>query len=419
MKIISIILVMFVISCSKKTEDKVDLKSFIEQGKKIQLFKTNQAYKKNIKQIDKVITSNNKKINYWNQSNYSLSNYIPSTQVEIYQKKHLIINGEFDELISLSNKIITINKHSKLQIFDKNLKKILSKKIYNKKIYKNFNLDFKLIGKGNKIYVADNLGNIHCYNVENLDLVWKQKLSVPFMSNIKIYKNDLFIINSNSKIFSLNISSGKINWSFETVSNDIKSKGSYQISIYDNKLYFTNDVGEIYCVDLSKNNIIWSLTFEPINYSQKPITFKSSPIIINRDNLFVSTNFGFLYAINPKSGLVKWSLPTENTNNFLVNNNLIFLANQDRFVIINLLNGKIIYNQQIPSIKSKSKLQFENLLLGKKNIIIFSKDGQIILVNKRNLGKVKVYKKYIDFKNFIVISNNLYLITSKSLVRFR
>lgn len=419
MKIISIILVMFVISCSKKTEDKVDLKSFIEQGKKIQLFKTNQAYKKNIKQIDKVITSNNKKINYWNQSNYSLSNYIPSTQVEIYQKKHLIINGEFDELISLSNKIITINKHSKLQIFDKNLKKILSKKIYNKKIYKNFNLDFKLIGKGNKIYVADNLGNIHCYNVENLDLVWKQKLSVPFMSNIKIYKNDLFIINSNSKIFSLNISSGKINWSFETVSKDIKSKGSYQISIYDNKLYFTNDVGEIYCVDLSKNNIIWSLTFEPINYSQKPITFKSSPIIINRDNLFVSTNFGFLYAINPKSGLVKWSLPIENTNNFLVDKNLIFLANQDRFVIINLLNGKIIYNQQIPSIKSKSKLQFENLLLGKKNIIIFSKDGQIILVNKRNLGKVKVYKKYIDFKNFIVISNNLYLITSKSLVRFR
>lgn len=419
MKIISIILVMFVISCSKKTEDKVDLKSFIEQGKKIQLFKTNQAYKKNIKQIDKVITSNNKKINYWNQSNYSLSNYIPSTQVEIYQKKHLIINGEFDELISLSNKIITINKHSKLQIFDKNLKKILSKKIYNKKIYKNFNLDFKLIGKGNKIYVADNLGNIHCYNVENLDLVWKQKLSVPFMSNIKIYKNDLFIINSNSKIFSLNISSGKINWSFETVSKDIKSKGSYQISIYDNKLYFTNDVGEIYCVDLSKNNIIWSLTFEPINYSQKPITFKSSPIIINKDNLFVSTNFGFLYAINPKSGLVKWSLPIENTNNFLVDKNLIFLANQDRFVIINLLNGKIIYNQQIPSIKSKSKLQFENLLLGKKNIIIFSKDGQIILVNKRNLGKIKVYKKYIDFKNFIVISNNLYLITSKSLVRFR
>ena len=419
MKIISIILVMFVISCSNKKEDKVDLKSFIEQGKKIQLFKTNQAYKKNIKQIDKVITSNNKKINYWNQSNYSLSNYIPSTQVEIYQKKHQTINGKFDELISLSNKIITINKDSKLQIFDKNLKKILSKQIYKKKIYKNFNLDFKLIGKGNKIYIADNLGNIHCYNVENLDLIWKQKLSVPFMSNIKIYKNDLFIINSNSKIFSLNISSGKINWSFETVSKDIKSKGSYQISIYDNKLYFTNDVGEIYCVDLSKNNIIWSLTFEPINYSQKPITFKSSPIIINRDNLFVSTNYGFLYAINPKSGLVKWSLPIENTNNFLVDKNLIFLANQDRFVIINLLNGKIIYNQNIPSFKSKIKHQFENLLLGKKNIILFSKDGQIILINKMNLGKVKVYKKYIDFKNFIVISNNLYLITSKSLVRFR
>ena len=39
---------MFVVSCSNKLEDKVDLKSFIEQGKKIELFKTNQAYKKNI-----------------------------------------------------------------------------------------------------------------------------------------------------------------------------------------------------------------------------------------------------------------------------------------------------------------------------------------------------------------------------------
>ena len=39
---------------------------------------------------------------------------------------------------------------------------------------------------------------------------------------LKIHKNNVFIINSNSKIFSINTNTGKLNWSFETISKKLK-----------------------------------------------------------------------------------------------------------------------------------------------------------------------------------------------------
>ena len=100
--------------------------------------------------------------------------------------------------------------------------------------------------------IADNLGNIHALNIANLDIIWKKNFGVPFKSNLKVHNNNLYLINSNSKIYSINTDNGKLNWSFETASRDLKDNKSYQIAIINDDLVFTNDNAEIYCLDLKK-----------------------------------------------------------------------------------------------------------------------------------------------------------------------
>ena len=90
------------------------------------------------------------------------------------------------------------------------------------------------------------------FNIDNLDILWKKNFGVPFKSNLKVYNNNLYLINSNSKIYSINTDNGNLNWSFETASRDLKDNKSYQIAIINDELVFTNDNAEIYCLDLKK-----------------------------------------------------------------------------------------------------------------------------------------------------------------------
>ena len=184
--------------------------------------------------------------------------------------------------------------------------------------------------------VADNLGNIHALNIVNLDIIWKKNFGVPFKSNLKVHNNNLYLINSNSKIYSINTDNGKLNWSFETASRDLKDNKSYQIAIINDDLVFTNDNAEIYCLDLKKNNIKWSLIFQTSNFENKPLLFKSSPISIDKNGyLFVSTNYGYTYAINIKTGLIKWSQPIYSTNRFIITKRYLVNLWKNRIFIIN------------------------------------------------------------------------------------
>ncbi|MEL0177393.1 MAG: hypothetical protein VW810_03750, partial [Pelagibacteraceae bacterium] len=165
----------------------------------------------------------NKHYNFssWNSINYNSNNLIYPSKINI-DKKIKSKNDNYLKILSYKNYIIAIKKNSEIYLFDQDFKKIHSRKLYKRKVYKNYEINFELSVLDNKIFISDNLGNVHCININNFNVVWIKKLGAPFVSNIKAYKNNIYLINSNSKIYSLNIKSGKINWIFETSSKTLK-----------------------------------------------------------------------------------------------------------------------------------------------------------------------------------------------------
>ncbi len=263
------------------------------------------------------------------------------------------------------------------------------------------------------------MGNIHCLNLENLKTLWKKEFGIPFRSNLKIHKNNVFLINSNSKIFSINTNTGKLNWSFETISKKLKHNSSYQIAIYKDKLFFTNDSAEIYCLDLISNNIKWTLVFNTPDFRTAPLIFKSSPITIDDDGtLFISTNYGSSYAINSERGLIKWSIPIYSLNRMFVNSNNILLTTQDRFLILNKENGDIFYNQQINDQSKKKMDSFEDIIVGQNAIYLPTKNGHGFSIKIKNLKDVNQFKIPKDYEDFFFYNNNIFIKTENSLTKY-
>lgn len=413
-----LILLLFCFSCSNK-EDKflVDYESFIKQGKKIDLIKNKNLNDKDIKIINKISIREFSFFKDWREKNQNPKNLIYPVKINILNKKNSL-NQKIENFIVYHNKIITVNKQSEIKVYNKDFKKLISKKIYKKKIYKNYSLNFSLIIYKKNLYISDNLGNINCYSLDNLKLIWTKSFGVPFNSNIKIHKNNLFIINSNSKIFSINSSNGNLNWSYETPSQKINDKSSYRIAIFKNKIFFTNDSSNIYCLDLKDNTITWSLTFGNENFANMPIVSKSSPITVDQNgDLFISNNNGNTYAIDSQSGSIKWALPIYSNKRFIVSEKYLFNVFEDRFFIINKNKGKILFNKQIKL--NNNTFDFEELFVSEKLIYLFDKGGSLISIENRDLNQIKIKKKYFKgFNEMIILKNNFYIRTNNQILQY-
>ena len=415
-----IFLFLIFISCSKNDEVLVDLESYLNQGERVLLKKSDINYLKiNEKKINKIKIKNLKNNFDWNQKYLNSRNFVSPHNISINEKKK-VLNKKLEQIIIHDKNIITIDKNSLLQIYNLSFKKINSKKIYNRKIYKKFDLKFSIASSQGNIYVSDNLGNVHSYRKKDLKKNWSIELAVPFRSNIKIYKDQIFLINSNSKIFAINKKSGLIDWSFETASRALKKNNSYQVSIFDNTLFFTNDNGEIFSINMLEKNINWSLILESKDDQNIPYIFESSPISIDDEkNLFISSNYGLMYCIDPRSGFIKWSKFLSSTNKFIIYQNFLFLVSNRKLVILNKKNGNIIYNQDLLSKTNISNKNFiKDFVIGEDSIYLFINDGYLISIKLDDLNKINKKKLFKGYNEYAVSNKNIYIVTEKNLLKY-
>jgi outer membrane protein assembly factor BamB len=408
-----------ILSCSKDKEELVDIDAFLKQGKEINYKTKNDLINKNVNQIQAFKIYDRAYYKNWPQKYQNSQNLVIPSNISI-EKKVKSINGKFHNIVSINDKIISIDKNSRIVIYDSNLKKLNSIKIYNRKIYKNYDLKFEIAVDKNSLFIADNLGNIYSYDLKNLDKLWVSELGVPFKSSIKIYKNQIFIINSNSKIYSLNKKNGKLNWSFETASKVLKKNNSYQIAAHKDKLYFTNDNGEIYCLDLLNGKILWSLILEVGNFQDLPAVFQSSPILIDKTGIiFFSSNYGFMYAIDSLSGAIKWSKQLDTYNNIIATKNYLTTIINNRIVILEKKTGRILFNQNILSSYKKNKISnFKDFIIGKEKIYIFDLNGTMVSINLNDLSNREVAKVSKNFRSYVILKNSVLLLTQNSLIKY-
>ena len=408
-----------ILSCSKDKEELVDIDAFLKQGKEINYKTKNDLINKNVNQIQAFKIYGRAYYKNWPQKYQNSQNLVIPSNISI-EKKVKSINGKFHNIVSINDKIISIDKNSRIVIYDSNLKKLNSIKIYNRKIYKNYDLKFEIAVDKNSLFIADNLGNIYSYDLKNLDKLWVSELGVPFKSSIKIYKNQIFIINSNSKIYSLNKKNGKLNWSFETASKVLKKNNSYQIAAHKDKLYFTNDNGEIYCLDLLNGKILWSLILEVGNFQDLPAVFQSSPILIDKTGIiFFSSNYGFMYAIDSLSGAIKWSKQLDTYNNIIATKNYLMTIIKNRIVILEKKTGRILFNQNILSSYKKNKISnFKDFIIGKEKIYIFDLNGTMVSINLNDLSNREVAKVSKNFRSYVILKNSVLLLTQNSLIKY-
>ena len=415
-------------SGSKKEKRRIsELEKEQKQTKVVDyIYSSKSVYSKEISLTKKISISNPRKNLSWKMSSLNQQNFLGNIYLSgidnIFLKKKIgknkfpmskIISSPlvFENNIIFSDNngtIFNINQNGEI-----NWKKNIYKKIY-KKVYKN--LVFSIYQ--NNIYVADNIGFIYSIGLNNGKLVWIKNHGIPIKSNIKIYKNKIFLINQDNRILCFNTKNGSKIWDIRSVPSFIKLQNFLSSAISkQGDVIAINSSGDLFKVNANNGKIDWSLNTLESTLAHATDFFKSSEIVIIDDNIIFSSKSS-IFSYNLNTGYTNWKQEVSSIGAPIIDGkNIFILTDNGYFVIIDKDTGIIISSTNILKIlkKKKQETKITGFIMGSGKIYSVTSNGYLI-VSSPVSGKVEYFKKIGDPVTSTPIINNgkLYILTKNS-----
>ena len=424
------ILIIFINSCSfnpnsslwtKRTEIKQDnilnTKQIVKKEKILEN-ELNTSLKINLSNLKiensylKNFTNNNGRSNYEgilkNISRYKFSKIENFNQYE-------------PEIAIDKNNIIFFDNKGNILKFD-NKGKLKWKKNNYSKTEKKMNPILFFSTNKNYLIVADTVAKYYLLDINSGKIIWSKNNSAPFNSQIKIFKDKFFIVDSENIIKCFSIKDGSIIWSFKTEKPFIKSQKKNSLVIKNNKVIFNNSLGDITALDLYTGELKWQTPTQKKAIYEEALFLKNADLIVGENSIFLSNNTNDFFSIDVDTGIINWKqkINSELTPTFV--NNLIFsITNEGYFVIIDYETGNLIRSTNVlKNIKKKKLKKFKpvGFIVGRKDIYLTTTNGRLFVIDILT-GITKSVLK-IDGEKIsrpIILEKNLFIIKDNSIIK--
>ena len=264
----------------------------------------------------------------------------------------------------------------------------------------------------NTLIVADNIAKYYAIDINTGELLWSKNSSAPFNSQLKIYKEQFFIVDFENILRAYSIKDGNEAWNIKTENSLIRSQKKLSMVIVNKKIYFNNSLGDISAVDIENEELLWQRPTQSSLVYDEGFYLKTSDIIADKDTLYFSNNENQFYSIDINTGTLNWQQKVNsNLRPTLIDNYIFTVSLEGYLIVIDKTLGNILRSTDILKQFTKKKIKEDCKFFGNW----FSCKGSHIPgyypTHKKN--KKKKDKSFIEPIGFIVGKENIYLTTSK------
>ena len=238
-----------------------------------------------------------------------------------------------------------------------------------------FNSEIKI--DNGYFYVVDYKNILRSISIKDGSEMWTLRTEESLTKSNKkisivIEGENIYFNNSIGDITAVNLKSGQLVWQLPTQSNNI-SKNAFQLSnsklvINNNSILFSNNKNEFYSIDITTGLINW----------KNEINSDLRPVVIDKFIITIS-NKGFLFIIDKKTGNIirindlhlNYKIKKRKkifATGFFVAQNKVYLSNSDgKLIITDLDTGNIININKIAGNKILQPYVYNNNLFLIKN----------------------------------------------------
>jgi len=368
------------------------------------------------------IETNNKVID--NKNNYGSQNYSgPIDKIANYNfSKIENINKLNFKPIFLNDGLIFFDKKGSIIRYDDS-QKILWKKNYYSKSEIKLKPQLNFILDGENLIVIDNIAKYYSLNINSGKLNWSKNSIYPFNSEIKKINNKIFAIDFKNTLRCFYINDGSECWNVQTEDSFTISDTRFSLIIIDNMVIFSSSIGDITAIDIETGLITWQLPTQSNDIINETYNFKISQLVSDDESIFFSNNKNEFFSIDVKTGTKNWTNEINSNLTPIIIGNLIFTVSNDGFLyVVEKNKGNIIRITDLYGnykIKKRKNVKPIGFAIGNSKLYLTNTDGNMIIADL-NLGNVVNVKK-VD-GNFVskpfIFNQNLFIIRNGSIIRY-
>ena len=429
-KLISILIALiFLNNCSFNEDSKIwknKEKNFSQKENNKKIFADEKydvaEFNKGLKLNLSNIKTNNKI--YDNKNNLSSQTYDGNlNKIGNYKfsKFDEVDNLNFEPIFLLDG-VIFFDKKGTIIKYDSN-NKVFWKKNYYSKPEKKLKPKLNFVLKDKTIIVSDNIAKYYSINLENGELNWLKNNIYPFNSNIKTYKNKIFLVDYKNTLRCFNIEDGSECWNLQTEDSFTISNSKHSLVIIDELVVFSNSVGDITAVDIVSGLITWQLPTQSSNIINETYNFKNSKLVSDGNAIFFSNNKNEIYSVDAKTGVVNWINNLNSNIRPVIVGNLIFtVSNEGYFYVIEKKNGNVIRVTDLfinYKIKKRKDIQPIGFAINDKNLYLTNSDGKMIVSDLSDGSVIKIQKVANGLVSEpYIYDNNLFIVRNGSIIKY-
>jgi len=429
-KLFRILLIYFLITgCSFQKNSKFWNKEKIEEEKQenvTEIFKKEETLNFEINpnlKIELVSRAvNNSFLNNFHNNNGRINYSGRLENVSKYKFKKIENFYQYEPEITFNqNNIIFFDNEGSILSFDSS-SNLIWKKNYYSKAQKKQN-PFLFFGHNNKILIiADNIAKLYAVDINTGELLWTNKNNAPFNSQVKVYKDKIYVIDFENTLRAYSINDGKEIWNRKTQNSLIRSQKKLSLIILDEKIYFNNSLGDISAIDINNGNLIWQTPTQSSLTYDTGFFLKTSDVVADENLLFFSNNQNQFFSLDIQTGNLNWKQEINSSLRPIIINNFLFTVSLEGYLIIiekntgNIIRSNYLFNNF--KIKNRTKIKPTGFIVGNENIYLSTSNGRILVVDI-NSGITKTVLK-IDNKEIsrpAIFNKNLYVITDNSIIK--
>ena len=358
------------------------------------------------------LNNNNGRINYKGKLKNSLKYKFSKIKNFDQYEPELLFNK--DNVIFFDNKGSILN-------FDDN-SNLLWKKNYYSKIEQKQKPILFFANNDRSLIVTDNIAKFYALDIYTGELLWSKKHVAPFNSQIKIYKDNFFVIDFENILRSYSLVDGKEIWNIKTEKSLVRSQKKLSMVIVNEKIYFNNSLGHISAVDINSGELIWQIPTQSSIIYDESFFLKTSDLIANNDTLYFSNNKNQFFSVDLQTGIVNWTQKISSSlRPTLIDDYLFTVSTNGYLIIIEKKTGNIIrINNIFNSIKNHKKKNVNptGFVVGKDSIYITTSHGRILeidILSGKTISIIKVNNKKISRP--AIISQDFFITTDSSIIK--
>ena len=338
----------------------------------------------------------NKKTDYRSNNYGFLNKDLKFEKISRYKFSKIDNFDYFDPaLVFYQNDLIYFDNKGSILRFNDNSKVIWKKNYYSKIEKKSLPiLNFSI--KDKILIVTDTLSKYYALDLETGEIIWSKNHNTVFISEIKIDNDKFYVIDANNVTNCFSIKDGYKIWEFKSEFELIKSQKKLSIVYDEESVYFNSSIGNLYSLNKNNGNLIWITPTKDTDNFFESFLFKTSKILLDRDQLFFSNNQNTFFSIDKKSGFINWKQNINSEIKPIVVNNLIFtISSEGLLFVMDKLSGNIL---RITNIfdqfkkKKKDKIKPTGISLDINRVYLSLNNGKILVVGISNGKSESVLK---------------------------